>query len=260
MCRASTATSPWTLDRTAMLDRLEELVNDPSKVDQDGLNLCGPAAFLRLWIARDPLAVVKLACELYDTGKSKIERYAVEPDSDSLIAEDYAALAAAHAPFTPPAEWMICGALRDAENAFFDFEGKPEEDVSAGTGPGELAEWFEATNLYGSVKDEGNFFLTKGVDHALGLKPGNSRDVALLINAHMLTQMNVTAGTAKSEEFILGAFPNHFIVLTAEIKETTDGKLRMEYWTWGQQYTGTIEKDVFEANYYGAVIGEGTAP
>jgi hypothetical protein len=155
---------------------------------------------------------------------------------------------------------MICGALRDAENLFFDFEGKPEEDVSAGTGPGELAEWFEATNLYATVRDEGNFFLTRGVDHALGLKPGNTRDVALLINAHMLKQMNVTAGTKKSDDFITSAFPNHFIVLTSAIKETTDGKLRMEYWTWGQQYTGTIEKAIFEANYYGAVIAEGASP
>lgn len=259
VCRASTAISPWTLDREAMLDRLAELVNNPNPVNQDGLNLCGPAAFLRLWIARDPLAVVEFACTLYDEGKAAINHYKVEPDSDSLLAEDYAALDAANDNFIPPAEWMICGALRDAENFFFDFEGKPEEDVSAGTGPGELAEWFEATNLYGEITNDGNFFLTRSVAHALDLKPGNACDVALLINAHMLKQMNVKEGTQKSDDFILNAFPNHFIVLTAPIQETEDGKLFVQYWTWGQPYRGVIEKDIFESNYYGAVICKGAA-
>lgn len=259
--RASTATSPWKLDRTKTLDRLEQLVNDPDLVDQDSLNLCGPAAFLRIWLARDPLAVAEFATELYDTGKSTINSYEVEPSDDSLIAQDYNAIKTAHGPgFAPEADWMIMGSLRDAENFFFDFEGTPDEDVSGMTTPGELAEYMEATNLYATVKDEGNFFLTKGISHALGLKPSPTRDIALLINAHMLTQMNVTSGTKKSDSFILGAFPNHFVVLMSEIKETSAGQLNFSYWTWGQQYTGSIDKSVFEANYYGAVIGEGAAP
>jgi hypothetical protein len=49
-------------------------------------------------------------------------------------------------------------------------------------------------------------------------------------------------------------------VLTSEIKDAADDKLQFNYWTWGQQYSGTIEKAIFEANYYGAVIGEGAAP
>lgn len=263
--RASSATSPWKLNRTALYDRLEELVNNPSFVDQNGLNLCGPAAFLKVWVARDPLAVVEFAGKLYDTGKSSINGYSVEPDNDSLIAEDYTALKTAYgtvngSKFTPEAEWMIMGAIRDAENFWFDFEGKPEETASAGTSPGEVVEWLEAANLYSAVKDEANWFLTKGIDHAKSLKPGPTRDIVLLINAHILVQANVTNPSKKSDEFILSAFPNHFIVLTSEIKETTDGKLTFNYWSWGQYDSCTINKSVFDANYYGAVIGESAAP
>ncbi len=60
-----------------MFDRLEELINDPNLVDQNGLNLCGPAAFLRIWLARGPLAVAKFACDLYFTGKAEIIGYVV---------------------------------------------------------------------------------------------------------------------------------------------------------------------------------------
>jgi hypothetical protein len=259
--RASTAESPWKLDRATVMDRLENLVKDPNLIDQDSLNLCGPAAFMRLWLARDPQAVVDFGIELYDKGKSKIGSYAVEPGDDSLIAEDYATIAAAAgAGFAPQADWMILGAIRDAENLFFDFEGKPEEDASAGTFPGEVQEWLEATGLYGNVRDEGNFFLTKGLDHALALKPGPSRDVVLLINTHVLKEMNVSTGQKKSDEFFLSAFPNHYVVLSSEIKETADGKVQFDYWSWGQQYSGAVQKATFEANYYGAVIAEGANP
>lgn len=256
--KASKATSPWKIDRGELLTRLEELINTPRLVNQANLNLCGPAAFLRVWVARDPLSVARFACELYDTGKSKINGYKVEPDSDSLLAEDYAALAQTHGPgFTPPAEWMVMGAIRDAENFWNDYEGKPDEDVAAATTPGEVEEWLEATKLYAKVNDEGNFYLTKGVSHALALKPGPSRDVILLINAHMLDQMDVTAGEKKSSDFILSAFPNHFIVLTAPIVKVPGDKLKVSYWTWGGHTTGTVSESTFDANYYGAVIAEG---
>ncbi|MBD3334362.1 MAG: hypothetical protein GF355_02500 [Candidatus Eisenbacteria bacterium] len=250
--------SPWKLGRTQTFDRLKQLINNPDLIDQDSLNLCGPAAFLRLWIARDPLAVAKFAGELYETGRSSINGYEVAPDGDSLIAKDYAALKTAHGPdFCPEAEWMIMGSLRDAENIFFDFEGTPDETLSGATFPSEMQTWLRSTGLYATVQDEANLFLTRGLDHALSLTPGPGRDVALLINAHMLAQMNVTRGVPKSNEFILNAFPNHYILLTAPIAEMPGEKLQVHYWTWGQQYTGLVDRETFRVNYYGAVMGAG---
>ncbi len=256
--RVSQATSPWKIDRAAFLNRLEELVNKPELVDQAKLSLCGPAAFLRVWLARDPLAATEFACELYNTGKSKINGYKVEPDSDSLLAENYATLKETYKPgFTPVAEWMLMGSLRDAENFWNDYEGKPEEKVAAITTSGEVQEWLEATKLYRSVKDEGNFYITKGVNHALAQRPAPSRDVILLINGRILDEMDEKTGARKSSEFLLSAFPNHFIVLTAPIARLPGDLLKISCWSWGAHTTGTVAENIFEANYYGAVIAEG---
>lgn len=254
---ARTEPGAWQLDRGAVATRLEEIVNDPNVVDQDGLNLCGPASFVRLWAGRDPLAFVTFAADLYDNGMADIGIYHVEPDSDSLISKDYAAVAAvAGADFIPGADWMVLGSIRDAENAFFDFEGVPGEDVAAASTPGDIAEWMVASGLYSGVSNEGNFFFTKGLDHALGLNPSANRDVVMLINAHMIDEMNVVTGEKKSSEFILNAFPNHFIVLASSVEEIEGDKVRLSYWTWGQPIaTGEVDKATFEANYYGAVIG-----
>ncbi|MBL1101056.1 ComEA family DNA-binding protein [Streptomyces coffeae] len=255
--RGRTVTGPWRLDRGEVADRLAVLVNDPDTVHQDALNLCGPAAFVRLWLQRDPLAVVRFAAELFDSGEARIGGdYAVEPDDDSLLGQDYAALRAAAGPdFCPSADWMILGSLRDAENAFFDFEGRPDEDVSAATTSGEVADWLHATGLYREVSDEGNFFFTKGIDHLLDLSPSTNQDVALLINAHILAQADVIHGDNKSDEFILNAFPNHFIVLTARVQPVPGDLLQMTYWTWGLPVTtAKFERATVDANYYGAVI------
>jgi hypothetical protein len=255
---SGTSTSPWKLSRASVANRLAEIVNDPNVVDQDSLNLCGPASFVRLWVARDPLALVNFAARLYNHGMADIGAYHVEPGSDSLIAQDYAALSAAAGPdFIPSADWMVLGAIRDSENFFFDFEGVPGETVAAGTTPGEIAEWLMATGLYSNVSNEGNFFLTKGLSHALSLNPSANRDVAMLINAHILDQMNVTSGPKKASDFILSAFPNHFIVLASPVIELPGDRIQFSYWTWGQPVaTGDVDKAVFEANYYGAVIAE----
>ena len=238
-----------------MLNRLENLIQDPALVDQDSLNLCGPAAFFRVWLERDPLAVARFACELYDTGEAEIgNQLAVAPSSGSLIDNDYDAMNTRYGPnYTPEADWMLLGALRDAENAVLSFEGKPDEGVAAGTSPGEMEEWLEATRLYSFISNEGNFFLTKGADHALALTPNTATDVIMLINAHMLTQMNNTDGKKKSDDFIRNAFPNHFIVLTSPI-QVANNQLQFSYWTWGNNYSGRVDRSIFEANYYGAII------
>ncbi|MET9462142.1 helix-hairpin-helix domain-containing protein [Streptomyces canus] len=255
---ARTTPGKWKLSRAEVAQRLSELVTDPNEVDQDSLNLCGPAVFLRFWIARDPLAVVRFAAELYETGASRIGDYEVAPDDDSLLGQDYAALKTqAGSAFCPPADWMILGALRDAENAFFDFEGRPDESVAAATTPGEVADWLRATGLYRNVRDEGNFFMTKGLDHLLNLAPTANRDIALLINAHIIDQANVVNGPKKSSEFILSAFPNHFVALASRVQPAPGDMLEMSFWTWGEPVaTLRFDRDLVDDNYYGAVIAD----
>jgi hypothetical protein len=146
-------------------------------------------------------------------------------------------------------------ALRDDANAFNDFEGTPEEDVAGLTTPAELASWLTSTGVYRSVRDEGNWVFTKSLRHALGLSPSANTDVVLLIHAHVL-KAAAAAGQKKDDGLILRAFPNHFVVLTSPVWQMPDGKVKFSCWTWGATLNVEVEPNVFEANYYGAVIAE----
>jgi hypothetical protein len=259
--RTGTGTSPWKIDREALADRLEELLDDPGRVEQDGLNLCGPAALLRVWLTEDPLAVARFATTLYEHGEARLGGLRVKPGPDSLIQHDYATLkalveAAATPParFCPVAEWMVMGALRDSENATVGFEGLPDELLAGPSGlttPGEIEVWLEATGLYDEIREEANIFFTKGLAHAKGLRPG-ARDVLLLVNAHMLRNVQ-GALPAKPGDFLVNAFPNHWVVLTTPITEASDGLVEFTCWSWGLHLHVSVTRKTFEANYFGAL-------
>src|SRR5687768_18623021 len=69
----------WRLDRSAVAERLHELVAEPGRIQQGSLNLCGPATLLRVWLARDPGAVARYATELFDEGRRRIGSVPVRP-------------------------------------------------------------------------------------------------------------------------------------------------------------------------------------
>jgi hypothetical protein len=260
--RERTTSSPWKIDRGALASRLDELVRHPDRVRQDALNLCGPAALLRVWLAEDPLAVARFASSLYETGQARLGDIRIRPGRDSLLKHDYAAvktrIEAARTPtilpFCPVAEWMMMGSIRDSENGVIDFEGLPDEMLAGPSGlttPGELDDWLRATGLYDTPRAEANAFFTKALTHAKGLRPG-ARDVLLLLNSHMLTSVAID-GPAKAGDFLVNAFPNHWVVLNTPITETTDGMIEFGCWTWGQDVDVRVAKKVFEVNYYGAI-------
>jgi phosphatidylserine/phosphatidylglycerophosphate/cardiolipin synthase-like enzyme len=262
--RRQGGTGAFTVRRDDVADRLSALVRNPSLVEQGSLNLCGPAAFLRVWIDRDPVSFVRFAAELFEKGSAKLGSMEVEAGED-LRERDYygsalPAMKKRAAPgadvaeyICPSADWMVMGALRDSANFFFDFEGMPDEDVSAATTPAEVADWLRASKLYSSVSDDGNWIFTQGLSHALGLRPGPGEDVVLLVNAHVLSGST----KKKSNDFISRAFPNHFIVLESPITQPTADTVRFDYWSWGERGTCTANKDVFNTNYYGAISARG---
>lgn len=246
--KAATSTSPWKLSRSEVADRLTQLINKPSCVYQDGLNLCGPAAFLRLWVQRDPLTFAKFATELYETGSSYIGTLGVKPSSD-LISQDYALIKSSHPDIPLPTDWMVLSALRDSENWVFDYQGTPDEDISAITLPGTVIEWLRATGIYSTIHDDTNLYFTKGLAHAISLVPAPNRDIILLINSSMLPKGSPVSTIEK-------LFPNHFIVLNSPIIVTSPGVVELNHWSWGSDDTISIARATFETNYYGAVIAE----
>lgn len=251
---ANLAPSPWHgLDRGEVAARLSELVTDPDLVRQGNLNLCGPAAFLRAWIRRDAVGFVNFAVELYDTGRSRIgSDDEVAPDDDACLATDYKELQRVNGTaIAPAAEWMAMSAIRDAENTFFDYEGRPEEDVSAATTSGEVVEWLQACGRFGDVRDEVNLVFTRGLDHARELAPSAEQVVLVLLNTAMLPNDDGSV-----ENWVMRQFPNHWVALESPVTDVPGG-VQFTYWCYGRTSpyrTVTVPADAFEANYYGAVL------
>jgi hypothetical protein len=245
---ANRAPVPWHgLPRAMVATRLRELVREPDRLYWGSLNLCGPATFVRAWLRRDPLAFLDFATQLYDTGQSFIGNVKVAPDDDAVIGTDWQALPARFPGkiIPPAADWMVLGALRDAENAIFDYEGTPSEDISAITTGGEMEDWFNATGAFGTARDESNNLFTKGLPHALRMDPANN-DVAMLVNMRVL---------GSDVDWYQRPFPNHWVGLEAPVI-TGNGLVRFVYWSWGRLHLSrkTVPVSLFEPDYYGTVI------
>jgi hypothetical protein len=245
--KGRTGSGAWTkLDRAAVADRLIELVNDPDKLNQGSLGVCGAAAFFNVWIEADPLAFVAYATSLYDTGQGMIGSLEVEAGSD-LRGQDYAVLRPKLNPDVPPADWMVMSALRDSENFIFDFEGTPQEDFSGGTSGGEIASWLRATQLFSRVSDDTAPILGEDLAQAKTLNPTANRKVILFIDTNMV---DTTRAKGKSK---------HFVNLRSKVSQLANGNVDFTYWTWGDPPTPVAQpltKSRFESTYMGSITAE----
>lgn len=108
------------------------------------------------------------------------------------------------------------------------------------------------TDLYSVVRNEVDIIVNEDRDHITGLARDNTDNV-LLVHAHLLR--NVSAANKKSNEFILNAFPNHWVVLAGPVSDA-GGRVKFDVSSWGSIYTIDMPLSTFECNYYGAVIVE----
>jgi hypothetical protein len=269
--RSSTATSPWTsLDRTKVADRLSALVDEPRLLQQAWLNLCGPASFLLTWNWRDPVAFIKYATTLFDTGQANIGNLTIAPGAD-LIAQDYPAmlqrmidLSTAKCPdLQPPlvaeqADWMILGAIRNSTNVFWQgtWEGDPGQKLSGLTRPEEVTSWLQATGLYRQVSNEANWATPKGIPHATGLNLSPGTDIILLVNANLINAAN---GSPMNGNWLLSQFPNHYIVLLTQIVQNiTTQDIQFVPWSWGAKLVSNRQSPVSQPPLPGATYDSST--
>ena len=272
----SAAPGKWKLDKSNIVSRLRDLVNDPTLVQQGSMNFCGPAAFLYLWFKNDPAKAVAFAKSLFERGYGYVGTEKIRP-ADRLLNQDYAAnVLPLMRDVCPEADWMMMVALRDDENILPTLDGTPDDSASAGTWPGELKDWLEFSQMYTNLENDTNKFFEKGLNHAKKLipyqgtlNPNNlyTQNIVLLVNAHLLFEGLNNTGNPKSDEFILNAFPNHFCVLEDSgnpndpaVKETTGGMVELRVWSWGAIQSISVSKETFENNYYGTITATTVYP
>lgn len=222
--RSSLASSAWQLNQADVLDRLEELILEPSKVYQGSIGYCGPAAFFRIWIEIEPTAFLEFAVKLFETGEANIGSKVVKANA-SLLATPHSKITGFGSQSIPVAEWMLMSALVDTP--VDPATGKILDDD--GTSTGQVSGFLSATNLYRSVAnaDEWGASDMDTVNERLRVE-GKQTDIIIAIDAEMIKQMN------------LGLWPgtDHWILLTSEFYQNPgdDDFDYFDYWCWGREF------------------------
>ena len=250
--RAGAGVSPWRLDRTAVADRLHELVAEPGRIRQGTLNLCGPAAVFKVWLERDSVAAASYASKLFEEGAAQIGSLAVSPSQTLLRARHGAGERPANC---PQADWMMMAALRDSTNRFWRYsrQGGLREGMAAMTLPGALSNWLVATRGFTRIRDETSLVLRMGTDHATRLAPQPDREAFLLVASEMFRRPPTRL--ARLGDYVVSQIPNHWVILTSPVAVGARG-VSLRFWSWGRDNAVLVNPAVFDRCYYGALVAE----
>ncbi len=245
----------WRLDRSAVVDRLHELVAEPSRVRQGRLNLCGPAVLFMVWLEHDPVAAVTYAARLFEDGRASIGSLAVTP-SAGLRNRGYGRTERGLS--CPQADWMMMAALRDSSNRVLRYsrQGGPTEATAAITMPGALRLWLGATGLFAQIRDETTLVLRKGIGHARDLVPSPDRELALLLALEMFRHPPTLVGRARDR--IVSLVPNHWVLLRSPIVPAGPGLVTFRFWSWGAEHSVVMARATFTRGYHGCLDAQFT--
>jgi hypothetical protein len=217
-------------------------VFDPKLINQQMLNVCGPATIIHMQADINPLGYTTFVRSVFETAT-------IDGDtaSEDLLANHVQGGLA-------PVDWMLLSCMRDTENAVFDFEGTPDEGFSAMTMPGEMAEWME--EVLGCVATEHyTSYLWGEVSNAeevsaLMAAHGDNVVVAMLVDADELTDEQAAFGDTDS----FANVPDHWIRLLKPIRFNGD-QITMQVYTWGSEHTFVYDEDQFEDVTFEFVVG-----
>lgn len=240
----------WTnIDPARAIKGLRERVKDPSKIDQGGSLLCGPAAFAHDLATDNPVAYVKAVINLYTGGTAVIGTLLLRPKTDLIFN-----------PFSggvDAVDWILLSSLRDSSNWFFDVEDV-DGMLSAATLPSTMVTWLQRVG-YTKVVNETNLWFVKdfaNLKKANELKENNYR-VFLFVNS------NIMKAKKRTSESLA---PDHWVMLESPIEFSDPPALSLKtvscvLYSWGRNETvpdsaknePPFMLSAFLRNYYGFV-------
>lgn len=252
----------WKLNRAQTLQRLRALLTNPAQLGQRGLNACAPAAFFRVWLARDPVGAAAFACTMLRDAVATVGSMTITA-SQALRDQDYASVAAtlnaAHPNAMPDtADWLLLCSLRDSENTLVDYLGEPyslRDTVAGLTLPLTLTSWLTATNLYATVANDTT--VLPGVDNPrlLTLLPTSNVDIILLVNSSFNANLYPNLATRPPLPPAPGVYiPDHYVVMNGPFSLDAGVWLNIDVWTWGRTIGGWVGSADFGSRYYGLIL------
>ena len=245
---AKSGAGAWpNLSRSAVADDLRAKLAAPETVNQGSTPMCGPAAILFALIDRDPASYVRMATELYETGRMTMRSKTLQCSADVKQTSPGGG--------TSPADWMMMAAMRDEANAVFDIEqddGWLGRNLAQGIStPWEMKGWADQILRLRDIGYESCYFT--GEEDAL-LKGRDRYDrggvAFLMIDSAMARNQSATV-----------AIPNHWVVYRGNLKIDRRGffqgdKYNFRIWTWGRFEGVSQGESHFEDNMWGVVYGD----
>jgi hypothetical protein len=229
--------------RTAVAQGLQERMDDPGKIQQGVTGTCGAASFLYSIARSNRFDYMRLVMDLYDKGiatlgTAKTGTMTIKPSTGFRNEEPPPESA------TPTVDWITLGSLRDSENWLFEYHLKEDPFVRASiltalsdwvreavegirgySTPGDLESWFRKVG-YTRITNRASTIGSadwQNVVHANAMQ-AQGHHVCLLIDADVLYFDTLDSTSL---------FPNHWVVLTSQIKVVPHDSVQFSVFTYG---------------------------
>jgi len=224
------------IDKAKMVAEISTRIDLPWKMDQKHQSLCGPMTVLVALALKDPERYVAVAKSMYETGKFTSRGKTIQAGAhlfSAAVPTDTAAV-----------DWMLAAAMRDSENAIFDYD---DGDKFAGiTSPGEMRGWMET--ILGCTKADYNSTYMWGEKKELGVAwdAVRSGNVAAVFVDH-----SYLPGQPAAKINV----PDHWVLLF-DVQSIGD-RVKFRVITWGKVLSVDLSTSAFEDLFWGSVVGYG---
>jgi hypothetical protein len=223
------------MHRSKVASGLRERIENPYKINQGNVGLCGPASVLFANALHNPLGYSGLVMDLFERGRACLRHWELRP-SKALLHHDLGA----H-PGIEEVDWIPMASIRDCDNWFFHYTSPKN---SGGTTFWELEEMFRKAGYTDVVSDNNVFFtaVEAMLREASDLRRQDYK-VCLRINSALLID--------KSSTWSLHS--NHWVVLDSPVTDLGNGYRRLRLFTWGGHRDLKEPLDRILAHLYGYV-------
>jgi hypothetical protein len=223
----------WTfLHRTAVAQQMQDRIDEPNLVNQGGVGLCGPAAFLRDLIIEDPVLYAIIGRDLFERGSAHLVRghgnnggLFLEPDKDLRTYNIPIDVASKTKDLViPEADWMVLASIRQSCRHWFwqhhFYEAKRSE---GGTTADQIVDLFKdmgyskVVDATGS-KNEHSWYTA----YTAGLYAAAGYHVMMIIDDNLLVPLTQPT---------LSEIPYHWVSLESPLTGPANA-ITFKIWTW----------------------------
>jgi hypothetical protein len=226
------------LHREAIAAGLTARVAHPTFINQGHVGVCAPAAVVYSIARNKPEDYVKAVTELFDLGRTKIDKWNITPGHD---------LKSYKLPPSRPideVDWIVMASIRDSENWFFDYESISD---AGGAHLNEVTDWLTKAGFTDPQQDW-NYVMDK--------PPSNLQKADELYSKGYQVVLRIDSKILIGETRTISR-GDHVVVLASRVEtdfSSSFSPVSMAVYTWGglaKLPKETMSLELFTDYYYG---------